>query len=365
MYILLILFVSFRLIHCQCNYPSKWFNENHPWDINSKGNDIERFALIQAKYPSIFDINPWTGLFEIRNASYQQTIDNTMLIENYTKISDGFICHAIQGKQCIDYEIRFCLEYNPCSVSTYSPNENHIIDGSEARAHSLPWHVSIQYNEQHICSGTLIDNQHILTTAHCFQQSLIPIPYSVVLGAHYLSNSTYRIPIDRFIFHSDYNSQTSENNIGLIKLSERIDSFSNQITPACLARSTKQSDKSNPLIVAGWRTIKNNTWSVSETDELRQTVLTVMNECSDVYKNKKYNLKKEICAGTKYSKRDLCQGDDGSGLFEKQNHDIDRWILVGIMNYGCDCAQQGYPGVYIRISAYYDWIQNTIHQINK
>ncbi|CAF4429641.1 unnamed protein product, partial [Adineta steineri] len=84
MYMLLILFVFFRLIHCQCNYPSKWFNENHPWDINSKGNDIERFALIQAKYPTIFDINPWTGLFEIRNASYQQTIDNTMLIENYT-----------------------------------------------------------------------------------------------------------------------------------------------------------------------------------------------------------------------------------------------------------------------------------------
>ncbi len=28
-----------------------------------------------------------------------------MLIESYTKISDGFICHAINGKQCVDYEV--------------------------------------------------------------------------------------------------------------------------------------------------------------------------------------------------------------------------------------------------------------------
>jgi hypothetical protein len=112
----MILFVSFPLIHSQCNYTSQWFNENHPWDSHSEGNDIERFPLIRAKYPSIFEINRWTGLFQIRNASYQQITDKTMLIENYTEIIDGFICHAINGKQCIDYEVKtfvvlFCVKY--------------------------------------------------------------------------------------------------------------------------------------------------------------------------------------------------------------------------------------------------------------
>jgi hypothetical protein len=106
MYTLLILFIFLPLIHSQCNY-SKWFNENHPWDSN--GHDIERFPLIRAKYPSLFEINRWTGLFEIRNASYQKITDKTMLIENYTEINDGFICHAINGKQCVDYEVKSLL----------------------------------------------------------------------------------------------------------------------------------------------------------------------------------------------------------------------------------------------------------------
>jgi len=105
MYSLLILCVSFSLIYSQCNYTTIWFNGNHPWDSNSDGNDIERFSLIRAKYPSIFEINRWTGYFEVRQASYQKITDKMMLIESYTQISDGFICHAIGGKQCVDYEV--------------------------------------------------------------------------------------------------------------------------------------------------------------------------------------------------------------------------------------------------------------------
>ncbi|CAF1560853.1 unnamed protein product, partial [Adineta ricciae] len=156
--------------------------------------------------------------------------------------------------------------------------------------------------------GTVSENQHILTTDHCVQQSLIPIPFSVVLGAHYLSNSTYRIPIDRFIFHSDFNQATLINDIAVIKLSQHIQSFSDRIRPACLARSIRQPDVSSLLIVAGWRTVKNNTWSVSNTNELRQARLTAMDECSEVYP-KRYDFEKQICAGTQGSKRDLCLGD--------------------------------------------------------
>lgn len=255
------------------------------------------------------------------------------------------------------------MEYNPCSVPIYVPNETYIAGGREVRPHSLPWHVSIQYEEKHVCAGTLIDNQYILTSASCFQTSLNHIPYSIVLGSHYLSNSTHRIFIHSFQCHHDYNVETSENNICLIRLSQRIQSFSDHIRPACLARLAQLPNKSNLMIVAGWRTMTNGTFSVQNTDELRQTILTVMNECSQVYE--KYDLKKQLCVGRENSKRDLCQGENGSGLFEKQKHDTDRWILTGIVNYGCEHAPQGYPGVYTRISAYYTWIQEKIVQMNK
>lgn len=254
------------------------------------------------------------------------------------------------------------MEFNRCSVSVYLPNETYIVGGNEVRPHSLPWHVSIQYEEQHACSGTLIDNQYVLTSASCFLRSLIHLSYSIILGGHYLSNSTNRISMHSFECHSDYNVKTGENNICLIKLNQRIQSFSDHIRSACLARSNKLIDISNPLIVAGWRTMTNGTFSVQNTDELRQTILTVADECSPVYEEK-YDFKKQLCIGRKNSKRDLCQGDDGSGLFEKQKYDTDRWILTGIVNYGCEYAPQGYPGVYTRVSAYYDWIQNMMEQM--
>lgn len=103
--VLLLLFASFSLVDSQCNYTMHWFNDNHPWDSQSNGNDIERFSLIQAKYPSFFQFNRWTGYFDIRNASFQTITDKTILIESYTRINDGFICHAIDGKQCVDYEV--------------------------------------------------------------------------------------------------------------------------------------------------------------------------------------------------------------------------------------------------------------------
>jgi hypothetical protein len=109
MYCFLIVFISLPLIYSQCDYTLQWFNENHPWDSQSNGNDIERFSLIQAKYPSIFEFSRWTGYIEIRNASYQKETNQTMLIENYTRITDGLICHAINGKQCVDFEVKNLL----------------------------------------------------------------------------------------------------------------------------------------------------------------------------------------------------------------------------------------------------------------
>ena len=32
-----------------------------------------------------------------------------------------------------------------------------------------PWHVALYKNGQHVCDGTLIDDQWIMTTSSCFQ----------------------------------------------------------------------------------------------------------------------------------------------------------------------------------------------------
>lgn len=57
--------------------------------------------------------------------------------------------------------------------------------------------------------------------------------------------------------------------------------------------------------------------------------------------------------------RDSCGGDSGGPLLLKGSS-IDDDQLVGIVSWGISCANDDYPGVYSRISYYYDWIQSTI-----
>ena len=61
-----------------------------------------------------------------------------------------------------------------CGVPAIAPSVNvRVVGGVEAVPHSWPWQVSLQYNGRHNCGGSLINNQWVVTAAHCGAKTFV------------------------------------------------------------------------------------------------------------------------------------------------------------------------------------------------
>ncbi|KAG0418051.1 hypothetical protein HPB47_005162 [Ixodes persulcatus] len=58
-----------------------------------------------------------------------------------------------------------------------------IVGGSDATPLEFPWQISLRISGQHICGGSIINKQHILTAAHCILEDHTSASYyTVVVG---------------------------------------------------------------------------------------------------------------------------------------------------------------------------------------
>ena len=58
--------------------------------------------------------------------------------------------------------------YNP--FLAYTQASPYIVNGAEAVPHEFPWMVALLNHQRQFCGGSLIDDNHILTAAHCVAQ---------------------------------------------------------------------------------------------------------------------------------------------------------------------------------------------------
>uniref|UniRef100_A0A3B5AEB4 pancreatic elastase II n=1 Tax=Stegastes partitus TaxID=144197 RepID=A0A3B5AEB4_9TELE len=247
-----------------------------------------------------------------------------------------------------------------CGLPTYPPILNRVVGGDQARWHSWPWQVSLQYQSgsyfYHTCGATLISSQWVLTAAHCIGSSRT---YRAYLGKHNikLSSESGSIAIspERIIVHEDWDSVKIQNDIALIKLSTPVE-FSDTIMPACLPNSGEILPHDSPCYVTGWGRL----WTGGPlSNTLQQALLPVVDHstCSrpDWWANLVTN--NMICAGGD-GLLGSCNGDSG-GPLNCQNPD-GSWDVHGVVSFGSSlgCNYKKMPSVFTRVSAYISWINN-------
>ncbi|CAG0904377.1 unnamed protein product [Cyprideis torosa] len=258
-----------------------------------------------------------------------------------------------------------------------SPNK--ILGGEMADYGDYPYQISIQIwggilGWQHVCGGSILNENWILTASHCNILNVIGQSDARVVAGFLtlLENddepTQQAAEVAEFIKHPDfiYESLTGyiRHDIALIRLATPLNLNAGPEVAAAVLPSSEDSfpvfDVEASCIASGWGTDGYGIFELPSNDLLWTNITAFTDEkCLEIWGDYTYAPVQMLCAGTYEGGHGVCSGDSGGPILcEAEDGSM---VVFGVTSFGdISCGENAaYPEVWTEINHYLDWIQET------
>jgi len=237
--------------------------------------------------------------------------------------------------------------FNLASFTLGESDNDKIVGGEEAVPHSYPFTAAITLEGLCCCGGSILDETHIVTAAHCVEGYNW---FEVITGAHNpfeMEDTQQRqiVQVSAATVHESYNPFTIDNDIAILKLNPPLE-FNDYVQP--IKEAQMEPPVRDIVTAIGWGMVADDL--PGNVDNLREVDVPVLSDtiAEEIYAGIDFTTK--ICIDSSDGKG-VCSGDSGGPLID------DSSTLVGIASFvssaGCE---SGIPHCFTAVPSFLDWI---------